>query len=225
MRAPRALPDPRTAARRLGAHGRRFLFPVLLAAALLLPPSAAALTALPGALLARVEQRPSGVRRVWRTAQLLISVSAAALVAGALGSREALGKGPDAPDFPYALLPAAASALTFCLVLTALDGGVRIAAERIPPRTAWRGHLGRTLAPHAVHGLAGLMMAVLWRSTYGPVAALFVLLPMYISCWVFASTTGNAPRTRRPSARSCRPSTSRTGTRAGTANASAGPRC
>ncbi|MFG2644380.1 HD-GYP domain-containing protein [Streptomyces sp. NPDC048370] len=166
--------------------GAGSFFPVLLAAALLLPPSAAALTALPGALLARVEQRPSGVRRVWRTAQLLISVSAAALVAGALGSREALGKGPDAPDFPYALLPAAASALTFCLVLTALDGGVRIAAERIPPRTAWRGHLGRTLAPHAVHGLAGLMMAVLWRSTYGPVAALFVLLPMYISCWVFA---------------------------------------
>ncbi|MFD3948083.1 HD-GYP domain-containing protein [Streptomyces sp. NPDC058579] len=161
-------------------------FPVLLASALLLPPSAAALTALPGALLARVEQRPAGVRRAWRTAQLLISVSAAAHVAGALGSREALGRGPDAPDFPYALLPAAASALTFCLVLTALDGGVRIAADRIPPRTAWQGLLGRTLAPHAVHGLAGLMMAVLWRSTYGPVAALFVLLPMYISCWVFA---------------------------------------
>ncbi|MGH3310240.1 MAG: HD-GYP domain-containing protein, partial [Streptomyces sp.] len=31
-----------------------------------------------------------------------------------------------------------------------------------------------------------LMMAVLWRSPYGPVAALFVLLPMYICCWVFA---------------------------------------
>jgi putative nucleotidyltransferase with HDIG domain len=37
-----------------------------------------------------------------------------------------------------------------------------------------------------VHGLAGLMMAVLWRSPYGPVAALLVLLPMYVSCWVFA---------------------------------------
>ncbi|MGW6570193.1 HD domain-containing phosphohydrolase [Streptomyces sp. NPDC054975] len=166
--------------------GAGSFFPVLLSSALLLPPAAAALTALPGALVARVEQRPAGVRRAWRTAQLLISVSAAALVAGALGGREALGNGPHAPDFPYALLPAAASALTFCLVLTALDGGIRIAAERIPPRTAWRGHLGRTLAPHAVHGLAGLMMAVLWRSTYGPVAALFVLLPMYISCWVFA---------------------------------------
>ena len=37
-----------------------------------------------------------------------------------------------------------------------------------------------------MHGLAGLMMAVLWRSPYGPVAALLVLLPMYVSCWVFA---------------------------------------
>ena len=30
------------------------------------------------------------------------------------------------------------------------------------------------------------MMAVLWRSPYGPVAALLVLLPMYVSWWVFA---------------------------------------
>ena len=30
------------------------------------------------------------------------------------------------------------------------------------------------------------MMAVLWRSPYGPLSALFVLLPMYISCWIFA---------------------------------------
>ncbi|MEU6983297.1 HD domain-containing phosphohydrolase [Streptomyces sp. NPDC046324] len=166
--------------------GAGSFFPVLLASALLLPPSAAALTALPGALVARIEQSPAGVRRIWRTSQLLIAVWAAALVAETLGRDEALGNGAHTPDFPYALLPAAASALTFCLVLTALDGGIRIAAERIPPRTAWRGQLGRALAPYAVHGLAGLMMAVLWRSTYGPAAALFVLLPMYISCWVFA---------------------------------------
>ncbi|MFD0146264.1 MULTISPECIES: HD-GYP domain-containing protein [unclassified Streptomyces] len=165
--------------------GAGSFFPVLLASALLLPPAAAALTALPGALLARVEQRPAGVRRVWRTSQLLIAVWAAALVAETLGCDEVIGKGAYIPDFPYALLPAAASALTFCLALTALDGGIRIAAERIPPRRAWRGQPGRALAPYAVHGLAGLMMAVLWRSTYGPVAALFVLLPMYISCWVF----------------------------------------
>ncbi len=117
---------------------------------------------------------------------VLLAVWAAATAAGALSCATALGHGPDAPDFPYALLPAGAAALTFCLVLTALDGGIRATVGGLPARAAWRGLLGRALAPHAVHGLAGLMMAVLWRSTYGPVSALFVLLPIYISCWVFA---------------------------------------
>ncbi len=166
--------------------GTGSFFPVLLAAALLLPPAAAALTAIPGSLLAHVEEPPAAPRRAWRAAAAALAVWAAALTAGALGGPAALGRGPDAPDLPYALLPAGAAALAFCLVLTALDGGIRATVGGLPPRAAWRGLLGRTLAPHTVHGLAGLMMAVLWRSTYGPVAALFVLLPMYISCWVFA---------------------------------------
>ncbi|MGW6390760.1 HD-GYP domain-containing protein [Streptomyces sp. NPDC055103] len=166
--------------------GTGSFFPVLLASALLLPPTAAALTALPGSLLARVEEPPAGPRRAWRAAATALAVWAAAHAAGALGGPTALGHGPGAPDFPYALLPAAAAALTFCLVLTALDGGIRATADGLPVGAAWRGLLARALAPHAVHGLAGLMMAVLWRSSYGPAAALFVLLPMYISCWVFA---------------------------------------
>ncbi|MFI8518694.1 HD-GYP domain-containing protein [Streptomyces sp. NPDC085481] len=166
--------------------GAGSFFPVLIAAALLLPPAAAALTAVPGAVLGRVEQPPAGVRRAWRAAQLALAVWAAAHAAQLFRCHAVLGLGPDAPDFPYALLPAGAAALALCLTLTALDGGIRATAEQLPPRTAWRGLLGRALAPHAVHGLAGLMMAVLWRSPYGPVAALFVLLPMYISCWVFA---------------------------------------
>ncbi|MGW7429775.1 HD-GYP domain-containing protein [Streptomyces sp. NPDC054861] len=169
-----------------GPLGAGSFFAVLLAAALLLPPAAAALTPLPGALLARIDKPPVAVRRAWRAAQLMIAVGAAALVAELLRPHEALGDGPRTPDFPYVLLPAGAAALAFCLVLTALDGGIRATAEGLAPRTAWRGLFGRALAPHAVHGLAGLMMAVLWRSSYGPVAALFVLLPMYISCWVFA---------------------------------------
>ncbi|WP_407077920.1 HD-GYP domain-containing protein [Streptomyces sp. NPDC126499] len=182
----------RRAARALGgpaegpAPGPGSFFAVLLAAALLLPPSAAALTALPGAVLAPVEQPPGAARRAWRAARLALAVWAAAHVGQFLQCPGALGRGPDTPDFPYVLLPTAATALTFCLVLTALDGGIRATAEAFPVRAAWRGLLGRALAPHTVHGLAGLMTAVLWRSSYGPVAALFVLLPMYISCWGFA---------------------------------------
>ncbi|MBP0459964.1 HD-GYP domain-containing protein, partial [Streptomyces montanisoli] len=164
-------------------------FPVLLAAAFLLPPASAALVAVPGALLGRVERRPYAARRVWRAAQLALAAWAAARAQTAFGGPVALGGGGyglTTPDFPYVLLPAAAAALAFCLVLAALDGGILATAEGVPPRGAWRGLLPRSLAAHGVHALAGLMMAVLWRSPYGPLSSLFVLLPMYISCWVFA---------------------------------------
>ncbi|MDL5203717.1 HD-GYP domain-containing protein [Streptomyces sp. ALI-76-A] len=156
-------------------------YPVLLAGAFLLPPPAAALVALPGALLSRAAQRPRRLRRVWRAAQLVVGVWLAARVHGALGGRDAVVHA----DFPYALVPAGAAILTFCLVLSVLDAGIRTLAERVPVR-AWQGLFLRSLAPVAVQGLAGLMMAVLWRSPYGPVAALLVLLPMCVSWWVFA---------------------------------------
>jgi putative nucleotidyltransferase with HDIG domain len=177
-RGPRgaAAPGPDT------PQGMGTFLPLLLAGAFLLPPPAAALVALPGALLARVEQRPKGLRRIWRAAQLAVAIWATSRVHWALGGRDAVV----APHFPYALVPVGAGVLTFCLVLTVLDGGILALAERVPVRGAWRGLFPRSLAPVAVHGLAGLMMAVLWRSPYGPVAALLVLLPMYVSCWVFA---------------------------------------
>ncbi|MEU3608842.1 HD-GYP domain-containing protein [Streptomyces sp. NPDC035033] len=166
--------------------GAGSFFPVLLAAALLLPPAAAALTALPGCLLARVDEAPAGWRRTWRAAATALAAWAAAHTAAALRAPAALGAGPGDPDIPRALPVALAAALVFCLALTALDTGVRATADGLPLRAVRRGHLGRALAPHLVHGLAGLMMGVLWHSPYGPAAALLVLLPMYVSCWVFA---------------------------------------
>jgi putative nucleotidyltransferase with HDIG domain len=157
-------------------------YPVLLAGAFLLPPAAAALVALPGALLSPVEQRPRWLRRIWRAAQLVVAVWVAARVHWTLGGRETV----TASDFPYALAPAGAAVLVFCLTLSALDTGILALAERVPVRRAGRGLFLRSLPPVAVHGLAGLMMAVLWRSPYGPVAALLVLLPMCVSWWVFA---------------------------------------
>ncbi|MGP3633989.1 HD-GYP domain-containing protein [Streptomyces sp. 24-1644] len=164
-------------------------FPLLLAAAFLLPPAAAALVAIPGSLAGRVEQPPFAARRVWRAAQLSVTVWAASCAHTVLGGPGALGGGSGdqgVPEFPYALLPACAAALAFSLVLTVLDGCILVTAERQPALHAWRGLLPHSLGPHLVHALAGLMMAVLWRSSYGPLSALFVLLPMYISCWVFA---------------------------------------
>ncbi|MEU7040444.1 HD-GYP domain-containing protein [Streptomyces varsoviensis] len=165
----------------MGRTGAGAFFPVLLAAAFLLPPPLAGLVAVPGALASPVERSPARVRRLWHAARLSIAVHAASHVF-ALGAHRTV----TAPDFPYVLLPAAAAALAFSVVSALLDGGILVTAERSSPRTAWRAPLLGSLAPHLVHGLAGLMMAVLWHSTYGPVAALLVLLPMYISCWVLA---------------------------------------
>ncbi|MFD5426049.1 HD-GYP domain-containing protein [Streptomyces sp. NPDC127084] len=160
--------------------GAGSFFPVLLAAALVLPPPAAALAAIPGALAAPVDRTPVGARRVWRAAELALATWAAswaAVLSGGLGT---------APAFPRVLPVALASVLAFCLVLTALDAAILAGAERSPPATTWYGLLPGSLAPHLVHGLAAVMAAVLWHSAYGPVSALFVLLPVYISSWVFA---------------------------------------
>ncbi|TJZ45197.1 HD-GYP domain-containing protein [Streptomyces piniterrae] len=171
----------------MGSYGRPgglpsgWASPVLLAGSFLLPPSLAALTAVPGALVTRTAPRSAGARKIWHAAELALACCAASHVFRALVDHPL-----SAPRFPVLLLPAMAAAGTFCALLAALDGGVLIAAERRPARTAWRGLLTRSLAPYLVHGLAGLMMAVLWRSAYGPPAALLVLLPMYLSCWVFA---------------------------------------
>ncbi|URM89683.1 HD-GYP domain-containing protein [Streptomyces sp. MRC013] len=159
-------------------------FPVLLAAALLLPPAAAALAAVPGALVSPVGDRPPArPRRVWRAARIALAVWAAARTAALLGGPAAVDR---TPDLPYALLPAGVAVLAFCAVLAALDGGILAAAERVPPRDAWRGLLARSLAAHAAHGLVGLVTAVLWRSPYGWPAALFTLPPMYVTCWAYA---------------------------------------
>ncbi|MCX2924344.1 HD-GYP domain-containing protein [Streptomyces sp. NEAU-W12] len=164
--------------------------PVLLAAAFLLPPSAAALVALPGALLAPVEQRPFLARRVWRAGQLPLAVWAASRAHRAAGGGETVAVG----DVPAALGAAGAAVLVFCLVLTLLDRGIVVLVGGLPlrpgsrttRRTTWWRLFLRSLAPVTVHGLAGLMMALLWRSPHGPVAALLVLPPMYVSWWAFA---------------------------------------
>ncbi|MER5841542.1 MULTISPECIES: HD-GYP domain-containing protein [Streptomyces] len=185
--------------RHLGAPSPVGTFhPVLLAAAFLLPPSAAALVVLPGALLAPVEQRPLLARRIWRAGRLTLAVWAASRAHLAAGGREAVADG----DVPAALGAAGASVLAFCLVLTLLDRGIlaptggvpfrrgsrapRPEGRRTTRRTTWWGLFLRSLAPVTVHGLAGLMMALLWRSPYGPGAALLVLLPMCVSWWAFA---------------------------------------
>lgn len=176
------LPSRGTAAGRFPPVGAGSFFPVLLAAAFLLPPSAAVLVAVPGSLAGGAEEPGPRLRRAWRAARLGLATGAAAAVYGRLrpGPERSLG----AADFPWVLAPALAAVLVFCLVAAVLDAVVRAAAERVPPGA--RRPLLPSPAPHCVHGLAGLTMAVLWKSPYGPPAALMVLPPVYLSCRTFA---------------------------------------
>ncbi|MYS26149.1 HD domain-containing protein, partial [Streptomyces sp. SID7804] len=121
--------------------------------------------------------------------RLVLAVWVASRVHLAAGGREAVAD----CDVPGALLAAGAAVPAFCLVLTLLDGGILALTSGAPPRgrrsaapDAWWRLFLRSLVPLTVHGLAGLMMALLWRSPYGPVAALLVLLPMGVSWWAFA---------------------------------------
>ncbi|MCK7624046.1 HD-GYP domain-containing protein [Streptomyces sp. RS10V-4] len=154
--------------------------PVLLAAALLLPPPLAALTAVPGAVLAPAARPWPAARRLWRAAELALATWTAAQVF------RALAPPADSAALPGLLPPALAAAGACGAVLGALGGGILVLAERRPPRTAWRTAAARALGPYLVHGPTGLLMAVLWRSPYGPPAALLVLLPVHLSCWALA---------------------------------------
>ena len=155
--------------------------PVLLAGSFLLPPPLAALVAVPGAALAPAARPWPVARRLWHTAELALAAWASAQVFRAVGPAA-----PAAAPFPELLPPALGGAGACCAVLVGLGGGVLVLAERHPARTAWRGLAARLPLAYLVHGLTGLMMAVLWRSVYGPPAALLVLLPVHLTCWAWA---------------------------------------
>jgi hypothetical protein len=156
-------------------------FPVLLAAALLLRPGAAALVPVAGAVLAPAAP-PRALRRAWNAAQLALATCAASAVFHAADGPAQLGR----HQFPDVLGPTVLAALAFCAVSGVLAAGIRITAEGADPRTVWGGVLLRSLVPCLGYGLIGLMMAVLWQGRYGVLSAVLVLLPLTVSSWVFA---------------------------------------
>ncbi|MFD0349118.1 HD-GYP domain-containing protein [Kitasatospora aburaviensis] len=155
-------------------------FPVLFAGVLMLPPAAAALVAVPPALLGYAESNRG--RRVWNGAQLGLSAFASSAVFHLLsGPQLLLGS-----RFPAALLPGCAALGAFCLVNSVLVSGMLVLAEGRPATVLLRGPATAIGLPVLVHAAGGLMVAVLWQGPYGAFAALLALLPLSISAWVFA---------------------------------------
>ncbi|WP_417466428.1 HD-GYP domain-containing protein [Kitasatospora paranensis] len=176
---------PRPAERPGRARPGHGFFPVLFAGVLLLPPAAAALVAVPGALGAQAPAS-SRLRRVWNAAQLAVAAFAAAAVYRLLGGPQLLL----GAEFPAAALGALAAVAVFCLVNAVLVGAMRRLDTPRPAAPAHRAALvratGAVVLPALVHGAGGLMVAVLWQGPYGAFAAVLALLPLSISAWMFA---------------------------------------
>ncbi|MFT2015177.1 HD-GYP domain-containing protein [Streptomyces sp. 796.1] len=167
----------------------------LFAGAFLLPPAAAALVPAAGALVLRgAVQGPAGgpalASRSWRVARLALAAGASAAAFRALDGPAAVAAADLLPALPGTLCAALVCALT----LTCLDGGALRAVGRRPPAGWWRGAAGFG-AVQLLLALVGLVMAVLWRSPYGPSAALLVLVPIGAAC------RGPAPWPREHAAR------------------------
>lgn len=162
--------------------------PVLLAGAFLLPPAAAALVPVPGALIERgAGPGPGGAHaalahRGWRLARLALAACASAAVFGALDGPAAVA----AADLPAALPRALGAALVCRLTLAALDWGAWVTADGRTPAPGWGRELLHRCVVQLLYGLVGLVMAVLWRSGYGPPAALLLLLPIGAVCRALA---------------------------------------
>ncbi|MFD0275525.1 HD-GYP domain-containing protein [Kitasatospora sp. NPDC127111] len=173
---------PRLPARPPARPCANAFFPVLFAGVLMLPPAAAALVAVPPALVG-----PAGAggrrRQLWNGSQLALSAFASSVVFHLLsGPQLLLGS-----RFPAALLPGFASLAAFCLVNGLLVGTMLVLAEGRPPKVTLRGPAATAIGlPVLVHAAGGLMVAVLWQGPYGAFAALLALLPLSISAWVFA---------------------------------------
>ncbi len=156
--------------------------PVLLTGVFLLPPAAAALTPVAGALSGQVADRHTVARRLWHAGRTAVAAWTAAQVRLLLVGPYL--PGPAGGSLSDAVPAACAVALAFGAVLVLLDGVMLVAAEGCSPRTAWRGRAAGGAAVHLVHGLTGVMAAVLWRSPYGPAAAALLLLPLCVCDWV-----------------------------------------
>ncbi|MFC1412068.1 HD-GYP domain-containing protein [Streptacidiphilus sp. N1-12] len=156
-------------------------FPVLLAGVILLPPAAAALVALPGALLAPALP-PRTVRRAWNAAQLGLSCFLAGSLFHGLHGHRLLTE----HRLPGLLLPVLLAALTFCLANGLLMVGVLVTAEPGEHPGLWQAMLLRCPASVFGNGLLGLMTALLWEGPYGALAAVPALLPLGLSSWVSA---------------------------------------
>ncbi|HEV7754569.1 MAG TPA: HD domain-containing phosphohydrolase [Mycobacteriales bacterium] len=157
-------------------------FVVDLAAVEILGPSGAVLV---GAAHALFFGRMPLVKRLFNGAQAALCCAAAAHVYVLLG-------GPvghlDRTDFPGVLLPASASALTYCLANVALVSVIISASTGTPLTTIWRRAVGGVLVAYVGYLPLSIALAGLWTTTAGPLSALLMLVPLLVARELFSQS-------------------------------------
>ena len=151
---------------------------VLLAAIVLLPPGAAALTgAVASAFMVLRRGDP------WRVA-LSGSVTFLAAAAGGLAYRVVHGDSTlTSADFPRALLPIGLAVLVLSSIPAVLLSGFLVYVGQLTPRAAFREYALRSGPRNVGYAFVGLLTAVLWSVSYDALAAVVLLGPVVVTRW------------------------------------------
>jgi putative nucleotidyltransferase with HDIG domain len=151
---------------------------VLLAAIVLLPPGAAALTGVVGSSI-MVLRRAEPLRVGFACAVSFLAAAAAGGMYHAADGRAVL----TGSDFPGALLPIGLAVLVLSIVPAALIETFLVQVGRQTPRAAWRDFALRMVPRNIAYALVGLLTAVLWSVSYDALAAIVLLGPVVVTRW------------------------------------------
>ncbi len=90
-------------------------------------------------------------------------------------------------SFPDVLVPILVANIVHCAVNGALVAIVIGLAERVSPVRVFQGSMARSVMAYLAYGLFGVSLAVLWEPAgVGPMAALLLLLPLFVARWAYA---------------------------------------
>ena len=123
------------------------------------------------------------VKRLFNASQIMLSVGAAGVAYRLLGGT--IGLSTD--SFPQVLFPILVADLVLCAVNGALVAVIIGLTESVSPVRVFQGSMVRSVVPYLAYGLFGVSLAVLWEPVgVGPMAALLLLLPLFVARWAYA---------------------------------------
>lgn len=157
-----------------------------LAAPMILGPAPAVLVIALGKALSPAKGTPL-IKWVFNTAAVTLAAASGAAVYSlgcTLGGVQAVLR---YGAFQLLVLPAfGCAAVVVCVINALLVANIVHLAQGVPRREVLSGAVMQQAVAYLGYGLFGLLLGVLWRSVaIGPVAALLVLVPIFVARWVF----------------------------------------